>query len=148
MMRELTLVRGLPGSGKSTIASGLAAVLPYDTVIFEADDFFYDEKGLYSFKRDLISQAHLACLDRTLCAMRAGRSAIVVSNTFTTLDEMQPYFSLADIYGYKLRIVTVGMPWETDEAMAERTGDRLVPANTIRKMRGRFQDANGIKAGA
>jgi adenylate kinase family enzyme len=41
----LTLVRGLPGSGKSTFAN----TITNEFSVCEADKFFYDKEGNYNF---------------------------------------------------------------------------------------------------
>ena len=78
---KLVLIRGLPGSGKSTKAKKLA---PNEN-IFEADQFFIDKKtGEYKFKPEFIHLAHQQCQNKTIAAMEKEISPIVVSNTFTT----------------------------------------------------------------
>ena len=53
----LTLVRGLPGSGKSTFANWIWN----EYAICEADKFFYDKEGNYNFDATKLSQAHKWC---------------------------------------------------------------------------------------
>ena len=86
---KLILVRGLPGSGKSTFA---AASFPTVKLI-EADDYFYKD-GVYLFNREEIRKAHIDCQSRTTDHIKAGYS-VVVANTFTRLWEMRFYFNLA-----------------------------------------------------
>lgn len=86
-MPHLTLVRGLPGSGKSTYARGLLALH------FEADQFFVYMNGKYEYDRNLIGVAHDWCFSNTVKALRCGYDC-VVSNTFTTTWEMDRYFAI------------------------------------------------------
>ena len=53
-MKELFLLRGLPGSGKSTFAN----FVWNEYAICEADKFFYDKEGNYNFDATKIKQAH------------------------------------------------------------------------------------------
>jgi ABC-type molybdenum transport system ATPase subunit/photorepair protein PhrA len=104
MEKTLILVRGLPGSGKST----LARILVDTTSICEADQFFVNQKtGEYKFNPDEIKIAHQWCKDNVEDRMKYNEdtygldySEIVVSNTFTQECEMEPYFKLAEKYGY------------------------------------------------
>lgn len=122
---ELIIVRGLPGSGKSSFAKSLG--FPY----FEADQYFVDSKtGEYKFDLSQIKLAHQWCKDRTEDMMREGISKIAVSNTFTQEWEMENYHELAMSYGYKVYSVIVenrhnginvhGVPQDKLEIMKER----------------------------
>ena len=116
---ELVLIRVLPGSGKSTMAQVLTQV---GYVHYEADMYFMQD-GQYQYDSRQIRQAHQWCREQTLHALQAGKR-VVVSNTFTRLQEMEPYFSMTS----DVRVVEAtgrwqnvhGVPEETLQAMAER----------------------------
>lgn len=94
-MPSLTLIRGLPGSGKSTLAKALLRSMSSSTRHFEADMFFVDKTtGVYEFKPMRIGDAHDWCQMETQSALIDGES-VIVSNTFTKLSEMTPYFEFA-----------------------------------------------------
>lgn len=92
-MNTLILVRGTPGSGKSTLAKWISVD---STVLhFEADMFFVDpETGEYKFDGMRIGEAHEWCQSITKQSLSEGYN-VVVSNTFTRLKEMRPYFEMA-----------------------------------------------------
>ena len=100
----LFLVRGLPGSGKSTFASHIWN----EYAICEADKFFYDKEGNYNFDGSKIKQAHAWCKNEVEVRMKDHQinqqfyPEIVVSNTFTQEWEMEDYYKLAEKYGYKV----------------------------------------------
>ena len=58
-MKILTLIRGLPGSGKSYLASSLKEAAEGRLVMWvEADDYFYDDYGNYVFYANQLLKAH------------------------------------------------------------------------------------------
>jgi predicted kinase len=126
MDKILYIVRGIPGSGKSTFAKQLTSN------VFEADHFFYDEKCVYKFDPSKIKDAHQDCQDNIRHAMQSNIPKIAVSNTFTQEWEMEPYFILAKEYGYGVFTVIV----------ENRHGGKNihgVPDDKIELMKDRFQ---------
>jgi predicted kinase len=104
MSGVLFLVRGLPGSGKSTFATHIWN----EYAVCEADKFFYDKEGNYNFDPSKIKDAHAWCKNEVETRMIDHQNneqyypEIAVSNTFTQEWEMKDYFDLADKYGYKV----------------------------------------------
>ncbi|MBE0508087.1 MAG: AAA family ATPase [Marinospirillum sp.] len=101
----LVLVRGLPGSGKSTWAQNLSGYRH-----LEADQFFVDAKGHYQFEKDKVLLAHLWCQQQVLASLLVGQK-VVVSNTFTETFELHPYFAFASELGIPLRIQETQGTW-------------------------------------
>lgn len=123
-MTTLTIIRGLPGSGKSYVGNALYG--EYGTLPFEADDWFnVFNKGVFDAKK--LQSAHDWCREQTRAALSKGWS-VVVANTFTRLWEMQPYLDMALELGVQLQVVTVqgnfgsvhGVPQTTQEKMRSR----------------------------
>ena len=96
MDKVLYIVRGVPGSGKSTFAKQLTSN------VFEADQYFLDSEGNYNFDFTKIKDAHKDCQDNVRSAMQSSISKIAVSNTFTQEWEMADYYQLAKEYGYRV----------------------------------------------
>lgn len=96
-MPKLILIRGIPGSGKSTLARELCTLYS-DAKVFENDQFFINESGVYVYDDYLLRYAYVECAKMTDEWLALGRTAIV-SNTFTTKREIAPYFDLAKKYG-------------------------------------------------
>lgn len=131
--KRLYIVRGVPGSGKSTFAEALVG---HDFLVCEADKFFYDKEGNYNFDGSRLKEAHEFCRSRVETYMKDSLvndqfyREIAVSNTFTREWEMQPYVDLAEKYGYQVFSVIVenrhggknvhGVPDEMIEKMKER----------------------------
>ena len=132
--KVLTLLRGLPGSGKSTFAS----FIWNEYAICEADKFFVDKEGNYNFDATKLSQAHSWCREQVEIRMKDNQAnpqfypEIVVSNTFTKEWEMAEYFDLAKEYGYKVFTIVV----ENRHGGVNQHG---VPADKLEQMENRFE---------
>ena len=75
-MKELFLLRGLPGSGKSTFAKALTGVYT-----IEADRYFMDGDE-YKFDPSKLKDAHAWCQNTTRVWMTTGVKRITIANTF------------------------------------------------------------------
>jgi predicted kinase len=130
----LTLVRGLPGSGKSTFANTITNKFS----ICEADKFFYDKEGNYNFDGSKLREAHKWCREQVEIRMKDNQineqfyPHIVVSNTFTQQWEMDIYFGLANQYGYKVFSIIV-------ENRHGGVNEHGVPADKLKQMEERFE---------
>jgi len=108
--KTLYIVRGLPGSGKSTFAKKLVGA---DFLVCEADKYFINDEGEYVFDPSKIKDSHDACKAMVEMYMMDSMEndqwypEIVVSNTFTQEWEMTPYFDLAKKYDYKVFVTIV-----------------------------------------
>jgi predicted kinase len=104
-MNALILLRGLPGAGKSTLASLLSENGKYP--VFSIDSYFTNDKGEYNFKFDENHMAYKACEQKTKDAMLTNTPKIFVDNTFTLDWEIEPYFKLAAANNYQVHVITV-----------------------------------------
>ncbi len=105
MTPSLILLRGLPGSGKTT----LAIVLSDDgkTPVFSVDDYFTDSNGDYHFNYSENHLAYKQCQNNAESAMKDRVQKIIVDNTFTLEWELEPYFKMAGFHGYRVFVLTV-----------------------------------------
>ena len=127
-MKTLILLRGLPGSGKSTFAKTL---VNKDYCHKEADMFFVDSEGNYKFEPSKIKDAHRWCQEEVDFLMKYEHSPLVVSNTFTQEWEMDAYYQLAEKYGYTVFSVII-------ENRHNGINEHGVPDEKLEQMRARF----------
>lgn len=136
--RQLYLIGGLPGSGKTTYAEHLLDDSPARSFsIFEADDFFLDANGNYTFRPELLHHAHEYCQKRTERAMRESTELIIVANTFTRRWERDVYLKLAQRFMYDVKFEWIDSGLSDDELAARNVHG--VPAETIGRMRMRVE---------
>ncbi len=106
MTRSLIILRGLPGSGKTSLAKILSEGGKYP--IFSIDDYFTNEKtGEYIFDHSKNYLAYAQCEERTIAAMGKSVEKIFLHNCFTLEWEMESYFKKAREYEYVVYVLTV-----------------------------------------
>lgn len=101
---NLYLIRGLPGSGKSTFAAMLARTLDCDH--WEHDKYLYTEEGEYLWTEKRMAYAYRQCLRDTEATMER-QEPVVVSNVFPTAKSLKNYRKLAEKYGYRVTYIVV-----------------------------------------
>ena len=135
MSKELILLRGVPGCGKSTTAKLIGADGAGYTH-FEADMYFMKD-GEYKFDPTKLRDAHEWCRNSVEHAMLLNHttgynSRIIVSNTFTQEWEMEAYYELAKQWGYKVFSLIV-------ENRHGGINEHGVPEDKIEVMKNRFE---------
>jgi len=140
---NLILVRGVSGSGKSTIGE-MFADFDATTCVLSTDDLFYVD-GKYKFDPSKLAEYHQAIIDKVEKYMKdyewktkdsdyswSPVNKIVVCNTFTELWEMQPYLDLAKKYDWRVHTIIVENRHGSDSI-------HDVPAEAIKAQSERFE---------
>lgn len=122
--KVLYLIRGVSGSGKSHLAW---KITPCEV---SADNYFYDGSGKYKFISEKLSEAHKFCQNETEIYMLMGAYEIAVHNTFTRRWELEPYYKLAEKYGYKVVEIIIKSNFKNIHG---------VPAEKVEKQQQRFE---------
>jgi predicted kinase len=122
MKPKLILIRGVPGSGKSTLAQEI--VLGKENWEHYEADMYFMNNGKYDFNPSLIGRAHSWCQNEVDSALHYGVN-VVVSNTFTTLKELKPYFLIAKEHGITPSVVHCQHSFGSVHDVSQETIDKM-----------------------
>lgn len=129
--RRLIIVRGIPGSGKSTFAKQIKLVfkiIHIDCEIQEADMYMGTP-----FEPSKLRSCHEECQKQTKAAL-ANEKFVIVSNTSTLKSEVTPYLRIAK--EAKTQTLTIEPPtsWNRDALMCqEKCTKKGIPKHIFQK---------------
>ncbi|XP_077984054.1 uncharacterized protein LOC144438768 [Glandiceps talaboti] len=132
----LCLLRGPPGSGKTTLARKL---MGDDGIVLSTDEFFVNYYGRYEFNFSKLGEAHEWNRQRAKTAMEAQIAPIIIDNTNCQIWEMKPYASLAMLYKYSVVIREPDTPWCFKVRELAQRNTHHVPAERIQKFIDRYE---------
>lgn len=137
-MNKLTIIRGLPGSGKTSLAKKIKG---NDLSIYhtEAEKFFTNARGVFdkeaSMKPILIRKALRGCFWEAMAYLEYGFN-VIVSNNFIRLRELKPYLDNAK----RMRILVEVIDLPLDPVLKkERKSQHNISFDKILKMAERWQ---------
>lgn len=139
---SMIIMRGLPCAGKTHTALTICDYADdHCTVVrVSADEYFYDEDGVYHFDPGKLPQAHGECFRKAVSwatnPLLPNRSRlIVVDNINISAWEISPYMALAQAYAIPAYILTVDCGLEERmKRNAARSPDRRVPEVILANM--------------
>eukprot|EP00118_Oscarella_pearsei_P026888 m.310543 g.310543 ORF g.310543 m.310543 type:complete len:1493 (+) comp52446_c0_seq1:108-4586(+) len=123
--KSLVLLRGLPGSGKSTVAKSLRSDSKAE--ICSADDYRYSSQG-YAFNQSRLVDVHRQCFLKCIELVGQGCPMVIIDNTNSHLWEYAVYERLGHVCGYQVKVVEIACP---DQAMVGRFAGRNVHSVSI-----------------
>ncbi len=140
----LIIMRGLPGSGKSSKAKKIQSTLGGE--IFSTDDYpgLYDkdESGNVLFHgmegmdtgMPMIVKAHNWNQERAFNAMSRVVSPVIIDNTHVQKWEARPYVEAAKKYGYNIAVEEADTPWKFDVKELSGRNTHRVPLERLQGM--------------
>ena len=131
MTKIFYIVRGLPSSGKSTVASNIVGAENN----IAADDYFYQlGNGEYAFDPTKLHLAHKWCYSTLETKMESGEPLLAVSNTSTRESDVRSYYELGAKWGYQVFVITVEK-WHTS------SNNHNVPVETMDRMESQLKQS-------
>lgn len=107
-MRQVYIMRGVSGAGKSTKADQLASqVKEPDTCVKVSADTYFMQSGTYQFDPTKLGHAHGSSQRNFLAALQQGVGCVIVDNTNIKLRDMKFYIDGAKKFNYEWTIVQV-----------------------------------------
>lgn len=128
MKNTLTIICGVPGSGKSTVAKALVSA-GYADIYYEADMWMM-ENGEYIFKPEKLRYAHVSCQKAVETALIDNKN-VIVSNTSVSAKERNTYTKMAKEYDCNLQLMRLdgnfgsihNVPLEKVEEMRQKLNE-------------------------
>ncbi|XP_029792734.1 NEDD4-binding protein 2-like 2 isoform X1 [Suricata suricatta] len=137
LQKLLILLRGLPGSGKTTLSRILLGQ-SRDGIVFSTDDYFHHQDG-YRYNVNQLGDAHDWNQNRAKQAINQGRSPVIIDNTNTQAWEMKPYVEMAIGKGYRVEFHEPETWWKFDPEELEKRNKHGVSRKKIAQMLDRYE---------
>ena len=118
---EVIILRGAPGSGKTTLAKYLQRrkYLQLDWEIVSADDYFTDVNGVYNFVASELQRAHDKCLRQFHAFTSAGKN-VIIDNTNRRHHEFARF---SGVPGASYRLYRVVSAYQSSKPIPRRVMD-------------------------
>lgn len=146
MNKKLTIVRGLPGSGKSTLTRQIysdSVDQSLNPVILSTDDIF-TSCGYYLYDADVSRYAHLVNQAKCNQACIAGIKHIIIDNTNINLSQISPYVDMAIKYHYDIEVIEPKNDWSKNVKECFKRTTHNVPLEIIQRMSDSWEDTESV----
>ncbi|OGY68958.1 MAG: hypothetical protein A2586_01815 [Candidatus Harrisonbacteria bacterium RIFOXYD1_FULL_40_9] len=126
-MKKVFIMRGIPGSGKTTAARALAGK---EGIIHSTDEYF-EINGIYKFDTTRLQEYHDRNFEAFSMSLKENISIVICDNVNQKYIHYKRYICAAKIYGYTVTIIFLEhLPVE----VAFTRTKHKVPLHTIKRM--------------
>lgn len=105
-MQQVVIMRGVPGSGKSTMAAKILehSIKTYGSAIVCSNDDYpgYYPEGVYAWTRERAKEARKWCQEKFEQAIKDGVAVVIVDNCHLTEKSYSFYKQAAEAAGYEV----------------------------------------------
>ena len=106
MEKNLYILSGVSGSGKTTFTKSIVSIYP-EVVVCSADKYFYSECGVYNFDPTQLTHAHNECKSLFDDAIKNDEPVVIVDNTNTREWEYKHYKDAGQENGYTVHMILI-----------------------------------------
>eukprot|EP00794_Sanderia_malayensis_P008777 gene8777-9715_t len=148
--RDVLIMRGLPGSGKSYLIKNSIEARQADAeneadprknvVVCGADEYFADSQSGYSFNASDVMSAHSHCHRKFVSAIVTNARLIVIDNTNSQTWEYQIYKRIAKLCGYRIRLLEIACKDEETLQGYIKRGRHNVSKHAMTRMWQRWEE--------
>lgn len=135
-IKKVVILRGCPGSGKTTLRKEIYPTAFVCSVV----DYHTDHEGKYKFFRKGIPEAHTYSQNTFMAALKNQLPLIAVDNTNTKLWEFEWYIEMAVKYGYEVEVIRMQV---FDVNIAASRNIHGVPLPVVLRMHENMEDYIG-----
>lgn len=147
MTKKLIIIRGLPSSGKTTLAiKKRNHLMNIGSVVMIATDDFFTIDNVYHWDSNFLSEAHSWNYFRFVKHVFNKVEYIILHNTATTFWEIEKYVKFAIKHGYEIEVCEPDTPWKYDVDELTKRNTHGVPKETIQKMLDRMESTDMIRS--
>jgi predicted kinase len=119
----ITIMQGIPGSGKSTIAKKLFEMDP-NAEIASADDFFIQEDGSYVFDITKLGEAHRKCQEKVRKFLENNKN-VIIDNTNIKKKDVKIYLDMAKEFGAEVQVIRVKSNFKSIHNVPQEVIERM-----------------------
>ena len=127
----MVIMKGLPGSGKSSVTRKLQEIYS-DAVVCSADHYFITN-GKYKFEADKLEEAHKVCQEKAKWAAQNNYHVVVIDNANIKRWESGSYLQIAKQYNYFVLYIEPQTPWRFDVKSLVQYNKHGVEENIIKQ---------------
>lgn len=136
--KRLFILRGPPGSGKTTLAN-LIVKQNNGGCIFSVDEYFINE-NIYKFDSTKYIDAQNWTIENVVKAMQNQESLIIIDNTNSRKWEAKKYVENAIKYQYEVIIMEPDTEWKKDINILFDKNVHGIPKRHIKRMIAKWED--------
>ncbi len=135
----LYIIRGLQGSGKSSVARDLEKRDMVD-VVLEIDDYWTDVYGHYCYVHEKRENSHNWLRGKVNKLLSSGLS-IAVPEVFESIAEIKTYTDIASVwYNKQYKIIKTQTPWADNPSLLLERNLHGVPMERLLYLQERWED--------
>ena len=109
--KNVIFLRGISGSGKTTVANALSQLLGPEMVVSLSADNYFMIDGVYKFKSQNLTDAHKDCVNSMELALQSSAiHYIIMDNTYTKLWQLSNAETVAKQYDANLHYIDINVP--------------------------------------